>query len=200
MEVAMPSFRRVLHMGLAVRDRQISAEWYERVLGFQFVKEFEVGIPRILLLHPDSGFLVGLYNHPEASADVFSPLRTGLDHFALDVGDQDQLDAWARHLDARGIQHSPVRELGHSSFISLQDPDGIQIEIWLTITPHVSPPPVAENNRSRRRLSGLMANYSSPVGDRERSSTVWPGWTHASATARDLTHGPVRCLDAPARR
>jgi hypothetical protein len=29
-----------------------------------------------------------------------------------------------------------VREIGHSSFVSLEDPDGIQIELWLTITPH----------------------------------------------------------------
>ena len=139
-ETATPSFRRALHLGLTVRDRQASAEWYERVLGFQFVKEFEVGIPRILLLHPDSGFLVGLYNHPDASKDTFSPLRTGLDHFALEVGRRDQLDAWARHLDSLGVAHSPVRELGHSSFISVEDPDGIQIELWLTITPHVAHP------------------------------------------------------------
>jgi hypothetical protein len=37
------------------------------VLGFDFVKEFEVdpgdaGIPRILLLHQHSGFLLGLCN------------------------------------------------------------------------------------------------------------------------------------------
>ena len=30
----------------------------------------------------------------------------------------------------------PPRELGHSRFVSLEDPDGIQIELWLTITPH----------------------------------------------------------------
>ncbi|MGH3769524.1 MAG: hypothetical protein ACRDS0_24130 [Pseudonocardiaceae bacterium] len=48
--------------------------------------------------------------------------------------------AWARHLDALGVQRSPVRELGHSSFVSLEDPDGIQIEIWLTIVPHVAHP------------------------------------------------------------
>jgi glyoxylase I family protein len=125
---------------LTVGDRQVSAERYERVLGFQFVKEFDTGIPRILLLHHDSGFLVCLYNHPDASAEVFSPLRTGLDHFALEVSDQDRLHSWARHLDALGVQHSPVRELGHASFISLEDPDGIQIEIWPTITPHVAHP------------------------------------------------------------
>lgn len=48
------------------------ARWPWNVLGFQFVEEFEVGISRILLLHPHRGFLVGLYNHLEASADVFA--------------------------------------------------------------------------------------------------------------------------------
>jgi glyoxylase I family protein len=137
----MPTFKRSLHMALTVRDMRASAEWYERVLGFQFVKEFEVapgetGIPRILLMHPDSGFLIGLCNHAERTADRFSPLRTGLDHVAFEVADRDGLDAWAGHLDAMHVAHSPVRELGHSSFISLEDPDGIQLELWLTITPH----------------------------------------------------------------
>ncbi len=38
------------------------------------------------------------------------------------------------HLDEFGVTHSPVRELGHSCFASLADP-GVQIELWLTITP-----------------------------------------------------------------
>src|ERR1700730_9997565 len=112
---AGPSFRRAIHLGLTVRDRDASADWYEQALGFQFVKEFEAGIPRILLLHPESGFLVGLYSHPGASGDGFSPVRTGLDHFALEVERRDDLDAWARHFDSLGVGHSPVRELGHSS-------------------------------------------------------------------------------------
>jgi catechol 2,3-dioxygenase-like lactoylglutathione lyase family enzyme len=66
-EAAMPTFSRALHMALTVRDMRVSADWYERVLGFDFVKEFEVdpgdaGIPRILLLHQHSGFLLGLCN------------------------------------------------------------------------------------------------------------------------------------------
>ena len=48
----MPSFSRALHMALTVRDMRVSADWYRRVLGFEFVKEFQVapgdaGIPRI---------------------------------------------------------------------------------------------------------------------------------------------------------
>jgi hypothetical protein len=58
----------------------------------------------------------------------------------LEVRDRGELDAWANHLDAMNVEHSPVRELGHSSFISLEDPDGIQLELWQTITPHVPHP------------------------------------------------------------
>jgi len=118
-----------------------SADWYERVLGFDFVKEFEVapgaaGISRILLLHQHSGFLLGLCNDAGRTGDSFDPLRTGMDHFALEVA-RAELDSRTAHLDHLGVAHSPVRELGHSSFLSLQDPDGIQIELRLTTTPHV---------------------------------------------------------------
>ncbi len=65
----MPSFARVSHVALTVRDMRVSAGWYERVLGFEFVKEFQGppgdgGIPRILLLHQPSGLLVSLCEHP----------------------------------------------------------------------------------------------------------------------------------------
>jgi hypothetical protein len=47
----MPSFTHVQQVWLTVSNRQRSADWYERVLGFDFVNEFDVGIPRVLLLH-----------------------------------------------------------------------------------------------------------------------------------------------------
>jgi glyoxylase I family protein len=141
MEAPMPSFSRVLHMALTVRDMRVSADWYQRVLGFEFVKEFQVapgdaGIPRILLLHQRSAFLLGLCDHPGRSGDAFDPRRTGLDHIAFEVADRSELTSWMTHLDELGVAHSPVRELGHSCFVSVADPDGVQIELWLTITPH----------------------------------------------------------------
>jgi len=140
-EAAMPTFSRALHMALTVRDMRVSADWYERVLGFDFVKEFEVdpgdaGIPRILLLHQHSGFLLGLCNPAGRTGDAFDPLRTGLDHVAYEVADRAELDSWIARLDHRAVSHSPVRELGHLSFVSPRDPDGVQVELWLTITPH----------------------------------------------------------------
>jgi len=87
-----------------------SADWYERVLGFDFVKEFEVapgaaGISRILLLHQHSGFLLGLCNDAGRTGDSFDPLRTGMDHFALEVA-RAELDSRTAHLDHLG---SPIR-------------------------------------------------------------------------------------------
>src|SRR5262249_15314511 len=110
--VRTPSFERALHVGLTVRDMHVSAEWYERVLGFEFVKEFEVppgeaGMPRILMLHPAGGFLVGLCCPRDRSGDEFTPLRTGLDHVAFEVRDAEDLDRWIDHLDSLGVAHSP---------------------------------------------------------------------------------------------
>jgi glyoxylase I family protein len=152
----MASFRRASHVGLTVRDMEVSSQWYQRVLGFKLVKRFDTragegGIPRILLLHPDSGFLVSLCNHPGRSGDLFSPLRTGLDHLALEVGNQADLDEHVSMLDALGVEHSPIRDLRHSRFVSLEDPDGIQLELWLTIVPHR--PAAAETTRPRMSRS-----------------------------------------------
>ena len=75
----MPSFSCALHMALTVRDMRVSAAWYRRVLGFEFVKEFPVArgdaeIPRILLLHQHSGFLLGCAT---TRAAVAMPLTHG---------------------------------------------------------------------------------------------------------------------------
>jgi glyoxylase I family protein len=112
-----------------------SAEWYRTVLGFRLVRRFETGIPRILQMHPDSGFYVSLYNHPDRSRDRFDPRRTGLDHLAFAVPDTTSLDDWRAHLETNDVETSPVRDLGHSLFVSLEDPDGVQLELWHTVTP-----------------------------------------------------------------
>jgi glyoxylase I family protein len=108
-------------MALTVRDIRVSADGYERVLGFDFVKEFlaaagDAGIPRFLLLHQHSGFLLGLRSHPGRTGDSFDPLRTGLDHVAFELADRAEFDSWMAHLDHRGVP-SPARELSLSVFL-----------------------------------------------------------------------------------
>ena len=64
---------------------------------------------------------------------MFSERRTGLDHLALAVESRPDLDAWADHLDALGIDHSPIVEVGEPSphaQMTFRDPDGIPIEVF----------------------------------------------------------------------
>ena len=59
-----------------------------------------------------------------------------MDHLAFEVSDESALLEWREELDRLRVEHSPIRDLGHSRFISIEDPDGIQIELWHTVIPH----------------------------------------------------------------
>lgn len=132
----MPSISGASHIGLTVRDREASAEWYQRVFGWMVLRQDVegAGTPRILLLDPNSFFAVGLCQPEDGSGTPFDYRQTGLDHFAFGVADQAELDSWIAHLDELGIAHSPVRELDLGKFVSFEDPDGIQFELWLNAT------------------------------------------------------------------
>ena len=67
-----------------------------------------------------------------------SAFRTGLDHLAFEAAHEEDLEAWIAHFDALGVEHSPIRDLGHSAFVSIEDPDGIQFEMWFTRVPHTA--------------------------------------------------------------
>jgi len=121
-------------MGLTVRDMEASADWYRRVLGLQELRRYsadEAGSPRILLLEPSTFLVVGLCQYDGGSAEAFDHRRTGLDHFAFKVADEAELDRWIAHLDELGVAHSPVRVLDLGRFVSFEDPDGIQFELWV---------------------------------------------------------------------
>ncbi|HEX9969154.1 MAG TPA: VOC family protein [Acidimicrobiales bacterium] len=129
-----PSISGASHVALTVRDMVASAEWYQRVFGWIVLARFapgEAGTPRVLLFDPASGFALGLCQPEDGQGEAFDHRRTGLDHFAFGLADQGTLDQWIAHLDELGVEHSPVRELSLGKFISFEDPDGIQFELWL---------------------------------------------------------------------
>jgi glyoxylase I family protein len=112
-----------------------SAIWYRRVFGWTVLRRIpagEAGSPRVLLLDPQSFFVVGLCQPTDAAGGRFDYRTTGLDHFAFTVADDDQLAQWSAHLEEEGVVPSPVRHVsGLGRFISFEDPDGIQFELWL---------------------------------------------------------------------
>lgn len=130
----MPTLSGISHLAITVRDMEASAEWYRRVLGLQELRRYgadQAGSPRILLLDPASFVVIGLCQYDDGPAESFDHRRTGLDHVALKVADEAELDRWIAHLDSHGVAHSPVRVLDLGRFVSFEDPDGIQFELWL---------------------------------------------------------------------
>jgi catechol 2,3-dioxygenase-like lactoylglutathione lyase family enzyme len=118
-------------MALTVRDVEISAAWYAELLG---MKELMSGdddtVSFRVLVHPESGWMMGVRQYREGSGDRFDELRTGLDHFAFSVSSRADLDDWARELDARGVAHAPVADTPIGSVVVFRDPDNIQLEFW----------------------------------------------------------------------
>lgn len=131
----MPSITGASHIALTVRDLDASAAWYQRVFGWTELRRLtaeEAGTARVLLLDPSTFFVIGLCQPSDGVAELFDHRVTGLDHFALAVADEDELTRWADHLKAEGVTPSPVRNVpGLGRFISFEDPDGIQFELWL---------------------------------------------------------------------
>jgi catechol 2,3-dioxygenase-like lactoylglutathione lyase family enzyme len=133
----MPAITGVSHVSLTVSDLGKSEAWYRDVLGFQKLLEVDEGGGRIrsVLAHPDSGALIPLVRHENSYGDLFSELRTGLDHLSFGVSGRDELEAWQRHLDDLGVEHGPIAEAEPApgmrfALIAFRDPDNIQLEVF----------------------------------------------------------------------
>ena len=131
-----PGLAGIQHVGLTVSDVELSAEWYQRVLGLE--RQFEEphhhsdqGGYAIVLGTPDMSLNVGLDHHPANAGEEFDPTRTGLDHICFQVNDVAALADWADHLDRHQIENSGVYAMEGTPFrlLTFNDPDGIQLEL-----------------------------------------------------------------------
>ena len=118
------------HLDFTVTDVERTVRWWERVMGFELVNAVErSGLKIWNVYHPNLG-AIGFVQHPNPVTDTFDERAVGLDHFALRVPDRAALEAWARHLDDLGIEHSGVKEENGGPLIVFRDPDDIQLEFW----------------------------------------------------------------------
>jgi glyoxylase I family protein len=124
------------HLGLTVRNVDTSAAWYEQVLGFRRVGEYESpdGARRkVFLSHEGLGVRLGLTQHRGATGDAFDETRVGLDHLAFAVRDRDDLERWAARLSAAAVTHSPIapaNSIPGAAVLVFRDPDNIQLELF----------------------------------------------------------------------
>ena len=132
----MPEILGAGHVALTVRDMDASTEWYERLLGWPVIRRSRAGEPGMPLrtLHdPRSSLAISLCEPPDRSGDSFDSRRTGLDHLAFRVGNEEELNRWVEHLDALHIDRSPIRDAGAVRFVLFVDPDGIRLEFFVPL-------------------------------------------------------------------
>ena len=126
----MPELSGWSHVSFSVRDRDASVSFYTDVLGFKTlaVTDREEWLQTIML-HP-AGMCVAFQQHTGNSGEAFDYANTGLDHFGFGVATAGELQEWIGRFDELGIAHSPVRETQLGQFVSFEDPDGIQLELF----------------------------------------------------------------------
>jgi glyoxylase I family protein len=124
------------HLGLTVSDVEISARWYEDVLGFTRSGEFQSsdGVRRkVFLLHPGLGLRLGLVEHAGSSKQPFDETVNGLDHLAFKVPGRVELEQWVERLTRANVHFSPIADsltIPGAAVIVLRDPDNIQLELF----------------------------------------------------------------------
>ena len=129
-----PSITGVHHVKVPVGEVLRSRDWYMDVLGFMPILDFEEEdrLIGVALQHP-CGFTIGLHLDPARAA-----VLCGFPTVALCAGDADDLMDWLAFLDGRGIGRSQVLEGHLGSFIQLEDPDGLLVQL------HTEGQPAAE--------------------------------------------------------
>jgi glyoxylase I family protein len=126
----------IAHVRLTVTDIERSRRFYESVFSWPVLLEIPENADeatrnqlRFLfggVIYDLGGALIGL--RPVAT-DRSDEDRAGLDHIAFRTASKAELDAAAQHLDALGIAHEPVKDIGPSYILEFRDPDNIALEL-----------------------------------------------------------------------
>lgn len=122
----MPSFAGVDHASLSVTDLDRSERFYTDLLGLFRLADF--GTARILLHRPTS-FLLALVHHDIGHGNRFTELHTGLDHLGFAVSSREELVEWEHHLEAVGVEYTPIRDMEFGAHLNFRDPDHIALEL-----------------------------------------------------------------------
>lgn len=121
------------HVVLKVRDLNISSHFYRDILGMKEVARYQGAMAFFSLgsNHHDLG-LMQLGTHAQA----IDPGAIGLYHVAFKVGDSlDELRACKAHLEANGVSIFGMSDHGVSQSLYIQDPDDIEIELYVDTDP-----------------------------------------------------------------
>jgi glyoxylase I family protein len=117
------------HLRLTITDVERSRRFYTEVLNFEHIADLPSGV---FLSNGAIGLGIGPSPDPEPAGDRFDEARVGLDHLSLQVDSLADLERAVAALDAHGVPHGEIKDLGEGFGIyvlSFRDPDNIQLEL-----------------------------------------------------------------------
>ena len=118
-----PDIHRMDHVGINVSDLHRSADWYQRVLGFEMFHQWKTTwMIRRGKMH------LGLFWRPSAKPVSDLDNSFAITHFAYTTDSKGFAQAQAR-LKNLGVPFDPPEDTGVAHSIFIYDPDGYQIEI-----------------------------------------------------------------------
>ena len=122
--------KRIGHLVLNVKDVEASAKFYTEVLGFEIASKRPIGTFLTCgKIHHD----LALFQAPEDAQPVTEG-RLGLNHFAVQVEDMDELTEVYHHLKAHGVTIDRLTDHVMTKSVYFFDPDGNQIEFFCNST------------------------------------------------------------------
>ena len=128
----MPEIKGLSHIELTVSDCDPAARWWQEVMGFVLVHQFQGdGFEGRNVIHP-TGIAVAVMTHEKtAESGAFDETRVGLDHLAFEVANRQELERWAAHLDEHGVSNSGVLDAEMGPTLVFRDPDNMQLEFFV---------------------------------------------------------------------
>lgn len=126
---AVPALAGVHHVKIPVPELPATVAWYQRVFGYVEDIAFrdDDGVVRGSIGRIDGIDPVGIAFriNPTAAAGV-----RGFDPVSFAVQDRSGVEAWVGHLDALGIEHSPVIEATIGWILIFHDCNGMELHIY----------------------------------------------------------------------
>lgn len=126
-----PQVASINHVGLTVKDLDVSKHWYSDLLGFTVASELaQNGYKLAILEREGSQFSIGLFEFEDNPGDAFDAHRPGMNHLAFTVPTRQELDDWLQRFGEMSVENSGIHESINGWVLTFRDPDNIALEVY----------------------------------------------------------------------
>ena len=125
-----PKSPGIHQVGLRCRDMEITKNFYRDIIGFPLVLD----TPQLIVFVAGSAFIVFKTANPKHPEDtVFTPFNIGLDHIAMIIETEEELNRCTAALAMAGVENTGVKldEGLKKKYVAFKDPDRIQWEFYM---------------------------------------------------------------------